>query len=394
MRFNFDGIIDNAILIPVYQENNHIIKRNISFIYAYILDSQEEIIFNKSHNDFPINKFPVLGKNIYVYNSYFNKEVDAVFWLTQTPHPQLNNWRGYIDVCYNDYIPGAFHIKNCRRIKDSFVNSINFLDKSLYDIFCENIVDSYRWVEQCGIYLKNHPTLGTGVKNTRYNLYTRTGRPSNSFDGYNYSAIPKGSEREFFVSRFDSGFLVEYDFNAYHLRLIANLIGYKFPEENIHLYLGKQYFKKSVLTDHEYKESKILSFKELYNGFKGNLDIDFFKRSSYFSDYMFDFYNRNKYLKTPIIKRKLNVEKPEQNILFNHYIQAYETERNALIIKQIKKQLSGYKSVLSLCNYDSFLFDIHPEEQHITKEIEKILSSDEMVFSKKQGLNYNFNNIS
>ena len=38
--------------------------------------------------------------------------------------------------------------------------------------------------------------------------------------------------------------LFEFDYDAYHLRLIADLIGYDFPDSSIHEHLGKLYFKK------------------------------------------------------------------------------------------------------------------------------------------------------
>ena len=47
--------------------------------------------------------------------------------------------------------------------------------------------------------------------------------------------------RNGFVSRFDDGVLIEMDYDAYHLRLIADIIGYDFPDGSVHEYLGKQY---------------------------------------------------------------------------------------------------------------------------------------------------------
>ncbi len=43
--------------------------------------------------------------------------------------------------------------------------------------------------------------------------------------------------------------------------------------------------------------------------------------------------------------------------LFNYYLQALETESNVLILNEVFKVMSGYKSKLVLYTYDSFTFD-------------------------------------
>jgi hypothetical protein len=54
---------------------------------------------------------------------------------------------------------------------------------------------------------------------SQYNLWTTTGRPSNSFGSVNFAALPP-EKRKGFVAENDS--LIEFDFDAYHLRLIAD----------------------------------------------------------------------------------------------------------------------------------------------------------------------------
>ena len=48
--------------------------------------------------------------------------------------------------------------------------------------------------------------------------------------------------------------------------------------------------------------------------------------------------------------------------LFNYYLQALETESNVLILKEVFKVMSGYKSKLILYTYDSFAFDYNPSD--------------------------------
>ena len=115
---------------------------------------------------------------------------------------------------------------------------------------------------------------------TEYNIYTTTGRPSNRFGGVNYAAINKeDGTRKSFVSRFEYGMLIEFDYDSYHLRLIADVIGYKFPEGSVHRYFGRQYFGKEELTEEEYEQSKQMTFKLLYGGITKEFEnIEFFKK--------------------------------------------------------------------------------------------------------------------
>ena len=53
------------------------------------------------------------------------------------------------------------------------------------------------------------------------------------------------------------------DFDAYHPRLIADIIDYNLPDGSVHEYFGKQYFGKSNLSEEEYEQSKKITFRFL-----------------------------------------------------------------------------------------------------------------------------------
>jgi hypothetical protein len=48
--------------------------------------------------------------------------------------------------------------------------------------------------------------------------------------------------------------------------------------------------------------------------------------------------------------------------LFNYLIQAYETEKNIEVMEKIQALLKDRKTKLVLYTYDSFLFDVAPED--------------------------------
>jgi len=221
------------------------------------------------------------------------------------------------------------------------------------------------------IRVKKH--ISNGKLYSNYNLWTTTGRPSNSFGSVNFAALTK-EQRKAFIPENDS--LVEFDFDAYHLRLIGNLIEFKFPTDiSVHKYFSKKY-------GCSYEESKQKTFQILYGGIREE-----HKKLSGFYDLTYDYINnkwneinRNKYVLTDIYKRKLiykNYDDLNRNKLFNYLIQAYETEMNIKKILSIQDYLLGKKTKLVLYGYDSFLFDFSNQDGVETlKQIKKILEDD------------------
>ena len=259
---------------------------------------------------------------------------------------------------YNTLIPILKLLEYCKNNRKTYIETIGNIDSlsTEYMRYNRDITDVYSYLESNGIH-----TTG-GVEYTQYNLFTSTGRPSNTFNGINYAALNKeDGSRDRFISRFDNGMLVEFDFDAYHLRLIANLVGYNLPNESVHGYLGKYYFGKDNLTDEEYQEAKKINFKILYGGIPTEFkNIEFFSLISKFIGKLWHEWKSKNSVTTYLYKRRMTKERlgemnPQK--LFNYYIQAYETENNIMVIKRFKEVLDGKKTKVVLCTYDSFLFD-------------------------------------
>tara|TARA_R100000315_G_scaffold58702_1_gene33979 strand:- start:2990 stop:3997 length:1008 start_codon:yes stop_codon:yes gene_type:complete len=259
-------------------------------------------------------------------------------------------------------------------------------DKDIID-YNENIVATFRKIEQNGLYTED------GYEYTKYNPFTTTGRPSNSNKGINYAALNKeDGTRKKYISRFAGGYLAEFDFDAYHLRLIANLIGIKQPEGSFHKYLGELYFDSKSLTKEQYNESKKISFQILYGGIpKEFRHIEYFDKISNYISELWDIYNSKGYIETPVLKRKLykkNLENMNPQKLFNYLIQAYETEMNCKALKDILTLLKKYNSKMVLYVYDAFIFDIDPNEKSLLKKISKL-----MLFPSKLKVGRDYHNM-
>lgn len=212
-----------------------------------------------------------------------------------------------------------------------------------------------------------------GFIHTQYNCFTVTGRPSNSFGGVNYAALKKNDgSRESFISRFENGKLVMLDYDSYHLRLISKLINYDLPNESVHTYFAKQYFKTDDVTNEMYEESKKISFKMLYgNVLDEYRHVDFFNKIEKFIDDLWDKYKTIGYIES--VYSKIKIYADSKTKLFNYLIQNYETEQNMIVLKRIFSISEKYKSVPALYTYDSILFDVHPNEVEYIDKIRETM---------------------
>ena len=118
----------------------------------------------------------------------------------------------------NRIIPILKHLELCRE-------QVKLLEKNyklpIHEEYNNEIIENLSFVEKSGLRKDDKIVF------SEYNLYTSTGRPSNRFGGINFAALNKKDEsRKPYTSRFQDGILVEYDYDAYHLRLIGHILDY------------------------------------------------------------------------------------------------------------------------------------------------------------------------
>jgi len=209
---------------------------------------------------------------------------------------------------------------------------------------------------------------------TQYNYYTATGRPSNRFDGVNFAALNKeDGSRNCFVSRFDDGKLVEIDFNSYHPRLIASLVGYDFGAEDVYEHLAKHYHNTQTPTKIQIIQAKEDTFRQMYGGIsKQYLHVPFFKATKELAEQLWYLAQENGYIESPISGRRLmlvNYQDISLYTLFNYFLQMYETEFNVLMLEPILLSLLGRQTKPILYTYDSILFDVPAREMSYVMDV-------------------------
>jgi hypothetical protein len=151
----------------------------------------------------------------------------------------------------------------CRKLSNEFQKHI---DLPVHQEYNDDIIDNLTYLETAGLNTKE------SIVYSEYNPYTSTGRPSNRFGGINFAALNKtDGSRKPFQSRFENGMLVEFDYDAYHLRLIGEVVNYKFPDGSVHEHMGEFY-------GCDYQKSKNLSFKYLY----GHIPIEVVQMNPFF----------------------------------------------------------------------------------------------------------------
>jgi hypothetical protein len=297
----------------------------------------------------------------------------------------------------NSLVPIVKHYEHCERLYENYKN---FVGKGAIEPL-NRVIEAYAYVESNPIKIDkskfadkfklNHEnlSLSESLLYNQYNLHNPTGRPTNSFNGVNFLAIPKDKEhRECFLPTND--YFVEFDFDAYHLRLIANEVGYVFDTNSVHTYLGKQYFGKDTLTDDEYKESKTISFRNLYGGApEAYQHIKFFSSMSTLAKKISSGCAPGETIELPTGMTLMRDRDMNENKLLNYYVQNLETYENANKILKIKELLKQKKSKLVLITYDSFLFDYAVSDgKQLLLEIKSILEERNMKVKHKFAKNY------
>lgn len=378
----------DGIVIPIpLDHRTHPSNSNLSGIYILLLNNMQKFYIPINHQE-ALKTFTLeesIGvidtlKKIYVidlkeYNHIFGtskaSDCNALSYLqhgkpleviSTSAHEQIYSMHWKRNNL-NAIIPILKHVEYCDKMSSIMLDNINdeTINSFAYDKFNNTLLHNLFTIENSGLNTTNE------IEKCYYNPYTLTGRPSNKFNKVNYAALNKSDgTREKYISRFKNGGILELDYDAYHLRLIANCIGYTLPNGSIHEYLGKQYFGTEKLTKDQYKESKEISFRILYGGVpKEFLAIPFFKAVN---DFIFKFWKswlNKKHFKTYLYKRKVDAStigdmSPQK--LFNYYIQSMETEASSEAMADVIKVLKEYNTKLILYTYDSFTFDFDPAD--------------------------------
>ena len=248
---------EDCIVIPIQcNDTKHSVSDELSLLYVQMWGGNEFILpFN--HNETLDIEIPNLKSDTKKYTYDRKKlnhlvELDNVIDVNLLHYMATNeplyiedidtnahhffNMRYYRRDNINTIVPVLKHLEKCRKIAKILKDTIEKYAEHVKMSYNNEVLDNLSYIESNGLQTTN------GIVHSEYNLYTSTGRPSNRFGGINFAALNKtDGSRKPYVSRFKNGVLVEMDYDAYHLRLIADKVNYKFPEGSVHEHMAEFY---------------------------------------------------------------------------------------------------------------------------------------------------------
>jgi hypothetical protein len=400
--------LSNMLAQPCYLEvipsndNYHPKLTNTCAVYVRSIGSSSGYIIPINHNEgLNVEKERVYelllsAKTLYTLNKknllyYFNLQevMDLSLMYSMVHYSKLEYKKENITIDWyyrqyennvdiNKIIP---IVKLYERSEDTY-DSIREVIETIkeppgFDFYNKTATNVFYLIEQNGIgvnaedfntvHKPRNPILNTKNSSvySSYNLYHATSRPTNNFNSVNFAAINKAAEyRECFKPKND--FFVEFDFDGYHLRLLADQIEYELSKESAHKQLAKNYFGTEDISEEQYLQAKQINFHAIYGKIpEEHKNLKIFKDIQEYIDNMWKSFNeKDGYVWNTQSGKQFTNELKEMHPakLMNYMMQSLETSNNITILKNVLRYLRDKKSFITLYTYDAILFDFSKED--------------------------------
>ena len=365
-----------SVVIPVWEDlEKHPLNNQLSFLYIWVYGGEYIVPIN--HIDcinqtidlstseevkFAWNKKGILQTNLHIKNL---KDIQAHTFFTYnkiienfTENQQILSF--YQKMGVKDDLGKIAPITKWVEIIREFKNNLPTLGLDNGRWVDDEMIPLLADIERGGIGVDRDKLLQRWSNSekhivdtklyTEYNPYTITSRPSNRHGGINFAALNKqDGSRECFVPT-EGNIFIQFDYDAYHPRIIGKLINYDLPQTSVHQWLADQYGV-------DYDEGKGITFKILYGGVPTEYkSIEFFREVDQFITKFGNESRERGYIQTQK-GRKIPIqwiENPNDQKLFNYLLQATETELNISVLSNLKESTH---TLPILYTYDSFLFE-------------------------------------
>jgi hypothetical protein len=374
-RMEWDRHIYTTIFRDLYyhEAENNLLCIGITFgngdNYIFSVSHDDSPRYNFNPTDYSLESISLVAAHYEATGEYlsFNS------YYTNYIHDTHNNFGEMLDV--NRIIPITIWGNIIKSYHEKLLPYINN-----HNNFTYNILKILRKIEKSGLAV-NKELLGNRFGErvyrsfrdklvySQYNPFTTTGRPSNRFGGINYSALNKNDgTREIFTSRYEDGILIQFDFEAYHLRLLANYLGVDLPNTSIHTELAKLYFNTDNITDEMYEEGKKRTFNLLYGLHSNTYGINLF-------DKIFQFRETFEGTTGVVLPSGVKVDIGEKNgsKLFNYFVQSLEVVKTMPKLDSVLSILEDTNTHLIMYTYDSILLDMETFDDELIQKIKIIL---------------------
>ena len=224
------------------------------------------------------------------------------------------------------------------------------------------------------------------------NKRTITGRIT-AHDHYNPQNLQRDNDdRSNIITRFDGGRILVYDYTSFETRISLYMVDdkeylNKYADSDLHQETAFILYEKNDITEEERDFAKIFNHSLLYGAGEDTL----LTKLSIFKDPGNKLYKVRQFL-WPLIKKANEIREvykdkeyltnewgsiirtEKVHASFNNYVQSTASEIIVDKVFEIKSLLKGKKSQFLFQVHDSLVFDIHPEEKQLIKDIENVLS--------------------
>lgn len=245
--------------------------------------------------------------------------------------------------------------------------------------YCQDFVGVFHQIELNAVPFEDQ------MRKQNYMWYTATSRPSNAWNNFNFSALNKNDgTRNKIHSRFEDGKLVQFDYDAFHIKLLAKILDYKFTK---HPY--EEIAEELNLTI-PYDEVKNKVFQNIYGTITDQfIQHPFFQRVQAMIDELYSEYQEKGYIESYFYgKRFREIQDPTPNKVFNYFLQSLETEYNVRKIKTFLPLLETTGAVFCMYLYDAFVFDIPTESDELIGTLKRAFETDGMTTKCSVGTNF------
>lgn len=405
----FNKGYEKVFVEPIlFNDNIHPALNHLSLLYIKPLINDKGYILCLNHTEaLKLNKTPisqllasydeiyVRGRKSFLYFFPLKNTIDVSFYIPEYTEPTTSAHEFFYQrhgeaENINTIIPLVKHYEKCELVFDKVKDHCYKHNNS---DFYNKLTSVFFAIERNGIKINKKQldkhfeinnekfSIQDDTIYTQYNLYTTTGRPSNSFNSINFAALAKDNGcRKSFVPSNDK--FIEIDISAYHPTLAAQLLNYDFGEETPYEYFARE-------AEIDITEAKTLMFKQLYGGIYNEYKyIDYFQLIEEHVNKLWLEYTNNGYIKCPISGHKLiDIKDINPQKLFNYTLQNLETSTNVLIIWDIIKLLKGKQTKIVLYTYDSILLD-YCENDNILESIKQVFKKYKLKIKLTKGDNY------
>jgi hypothetical protein len=380
---------DECILTPIFRDPYYHETENTLLCAGVTFIDNSTYIVSISHEDAPTFNIPVGSKVLsdtdiqilaYVNNQpILQKQLTVYITNTYQQFSGIRDTNKIVPLMVWTNVLREYHTQLLGVLRE-YYNTIN---EPAY-IFVKQLSDTLKEIETAGIKVNTElleQYYDKRVKRhfkhdmvyTQYNVFTTTGRPSNRFGGINFSALNKSDgSREVFISRYTDGVLVQFDFEAYHLRLVADEHKITLPTGSLHMELAKKYFDTNDITDELYAASKQKTFEIMYGMSDETYGVELFESIVHIRRFYKD-------VTGPFVLPSgvtVNFTEPNISKMFNYHVQSLEIVKTLPKLQKVLELLKNTTNHLVLYTYDSILLDMQTLDKNIIQEVVKILEEN------------------